>query len=112
MDCSRCRGNNKTVTVYAVRPGGHSLPSLPETFPVATTEHVCGQCLTDSELSRFLHPVAEFVLSTIINESTHVSAATIVALETVRAIFRVRNNFPEQSNRHAALKALGLFGHD
>lgn len=106
-ECSRCGKPTKTVFIFRAVPGGHSWASTDFTpTPPTPPEDVCGACITDEELARMLHPVVEFVLETMPRDPRFPDHA--VALETVTAMFKVRNNDPFGDNRQAALGAVGL----
>jgi hypothetical protein len=113
MSCTRCGETRKTVTMFNIRPGGHSA-FRPNTVELEQmVENVCGGCITDGELVH--HPtvyrIAEFALGALLNNYDESSAREELlvkhALETARAFFMVRNN-ENDTGRNAAVRAIGL----
>ena len=112
MTCTRCGSNGKTMPIFNVRPGGHSFsagtqPDF-ESLEPPKAERACGDCLTDLEIAIMLSPAVEFVLSTFLKTASPSFPDILVAMETARAFFTVRNNEPNGKNRNAAIRALGL----
>jgi hypothetical protein len=109
--CSRCNNESEKLHfVFSVE--GHTLPSLTQPdFSKAIpsqSEHVCGSCITDSEILQEIGPIAEFALSVLIqNAASYSLPAHIVSLETARTFFMVRN-IDNDSGRNKALRAIGL----
>lgn len=109
MTCTRCNNERLTMTIFATRVGGHSLPSLKQPALEAIAplvERVCGDCVTDVEILRELVPVVDFALSTLM--SSDPASPNVTALETVRAYFNVYNVADDGRTRRAALQAIGL----
>jgi hypothetical protein len=111
-ECTRCGNERKTMTIFIVRPGGHTFSTLTqpdfELDVPPTVERSCGECLTDDEITRELSPAVEFVLGTLVKNASPNFPDILVSLETARSFFMVRNNNPDGSNRRAAVRALGL----
>ncbi len=115
--CTRCGKEAQTKTfMWHVRPGGHSIPSLaqPSLEAIApTVEYVCAECITDDEIARQLDPVMAFVLGTMINTLAKQPESDwrneqLKVLEIVRCQFIVMNLNPNNRDRNAALRAIGL----
>ena len=106
--CTRCSEIKETIFVIHARPGGHSWAMPDDAYLPETPRHenACAGCLTDNELAQMLHPVAGFVLDTLPRNSQLPSVN--IAIETVAAFFKVRNNNPEQNARRVALRAVGF----
>ncbi len=111
-DCTRCGTQGvKVLPVLFVRPHGHSWMSLPEKLPEPPKpERSCGNCLTDEEIERELGMVVVYVAGIIAKraaQSRHKYERDLLpALETLRAMYTVRNNDADQSGRKAAIRAI------
>lgn len=106
-NCDRCGTSRETILLINACPGGHSMfSSQSEMPPLPKSENVCADCLNDNELAQMLHPIAAFVIDSIPRDPEYPSMA--VSIETVSAMFKVRNNDPDDHNRHAALRAVGF----
>lgn len=111
--CTRCAGEHlKTITMWNARPGGHTRALLQPDYEPPKAERVCGNCLTDREIMLQLGPVADFAISALIKDASENPSPNevecLIALELARSFFRVRNNNPDNNNRRAAIRALGL----
>jgi len=110
MKCTRCGQPNRTLPIYKAQAHTWFLPSQSD-FKAATppsTERVCGTCITDDEIVLELSSVVDFVLGVHVKRGAPEHPEFMKALETVRALFMVRNNNPDGINRGAALQAVGL----
>ena len=77
------------------------------------SETVCGDCITDDELTLLLGPVIGFILSVFLERTAKEPASSrrddwLRALEMARSPFVVRNINPDTNGRYAALRVLGL----
>lgn len=110
--CTRCGNERKTVTIFKVRPGGHTWSSLTppdfESTAPPAIERSCGDCLTDEEILREIRPIMEFGLGALLRTLGPDFPDMLVSLETARAYFQVRNNNPDGHSRRAVIRALGL----
>lgn len=108
--CTRCGNERVTMPIYNYRPGGHSWLPLPDfkAMPPPDPVRTCGDCITDDEIVRELGPMMEFALGILIKNTKPQYMSTMVALETARALFMVRNNDPDGRGRQMAVEALGL----
>ncbi len=108
--CTRCNNERKTLPIY--RPQGMTWlpPSDFNEVETPKSEYVCGDCLTDDEIERELGLVVAFVMDVLIKRFVQdaIFHHMIPALETVRTMYMTRNNNADQSNRGAAIRALGL----
>lgn len=108
--CTRCGEDRKVLTMFNTRPGGHTgyLPSE-ASFNMPEPERVCGNCVTNDELVRFpeICRIAEFALTTMLEDAGPGFPETNKALEIARTFFMVRNNEADHG-RSWAVRAVGL----
>lgn len=95
------------MTVISIRAGFHTWsPATLGHHEPPKLEHICGECVTDDEIVYALGPAVEFVLAVLADRSKE-RPDLMIALETARTLFMVRNN-SNVPNRVSALRALGL----